>query len=651
MAISSKNPASFYHPKYRSDIDGLRAIAIMSVVCFHAYPSWLPGGFVGVDIFFVISGYLISVIIFKNLSAGTFSFGEFYMRRVKRIFPALIVVLSACYLYGWMTLFADEYKQVGKHIAAGAFFVSNIALWFESGYFDTAAETKPLLHLWSLGVEEQFYIFWPILAVVLWRQRSVLPWVVGAIFLLSFITNILFIETYSSAVFYLPATRIWELLTGVLLAYVVSHTQRTNIFNSNAIIGNILSIIGIVMLVVAFTMINQQKDFPGWWASLPVLGTCILIMTGGNAWANRLVLSRSPLVWFGLISYPLYLWHWPVLSYFRMTSLEPPSLGERFVLVVISICLAWLTYQYIEKPVRFGKKKIVSNKSLVIIMFIVGVVGYTTYDNNGFTSREANHFGLEASYDWPTWYRLNSCFIETKSSVGKFSKECDGGTTEVRHHPLVLLWGDSHAASLYPGLKKYTDLNGFRLAQYTSNGCPPVLGFIAKSIEPQCRDINDYVLHKIQTLKPDMVVMAGFWSSYNGSDGWAYLEPEMLSSSLEQVLNELKNVVVVGQLPISDIAQPHIAARAFKPSENNRTFYHFNDSSSKQNKQLGILLGELDVRFVSPTDLLCNERGCLISTTVDVLNPVAWDYGHLTKAGSELLVDLTADKGLLKFSD
>lgn len=163
MKLQEIMTAHLSHPKYRPDIDGLRAIAILSVVVFHAFPSWIKGGFIGVDVFFVISGFLISTIIFENLDKGTFSLTEFYARRIKRIFPALILVLVACFAFGWFALLADEYQQLGKHIAGGAAFISNFVLWDESGYFDNAADTKPLLHLWSLGVEEQFYIIWPLL--------------------------------------------------------------------------------------------------------------------------------------------------------------------------------------------------------------------------------------------------------------------------------------------------------------------------------------------------------------------------------------------------------------------------------------------------------------------------------------------------------
>lgn len=195
------------HPKYRPDIDGLRAVAVLAVVAFHAFPNWARGGFIGVDVFFVISGYLISTIIFKNLDKGTFSFTEFYARRIKRIFPALFLVLIACFAFGWFTLLADEYKQLGKHIAAGAGFISNFTLWNEAGYFDNSAETKPLLHLWSLGIEEQFYIVWPLFLWFAWKRKFSLLTITIVVAVASFVLNVNGIKQDMVATFYSPQTR------------------------------------------------------------------------------------------------------------------------------------------------------------------------------------------------------------------------------------------------------------------------------------------------------------------------------------------------------------------------------------------------------------------------------------------------------------
>ena len=222
---ASSHAEHLTHPQYRADIDGLRAIAVLSVVGFHAFPSWIQGGFIGVDVFFVISGFLISTIIIGNLEKNSFSFIEFYSRRVKRIFPALLLVLIACFVFGWFALFADEYKQLGKHVAGGAGFVLNFLLQNESGYFNNAAETKPLLHLWSLGVEEQFYIIWPLLMWFAWKQHLNMMKIAIAIGGISFVLNIYEVHNDIVAAFFSPQTRFWELMAGSVLAYVTLHKQ------------------------------------------------------------------------------------------------------------------------------------------------------------------------------------------------------------------------------------------------------------------------------------------------------------------------------------------------------------------------------------------------------------------------------------------
>ena len=307
------------HPKYRADIDGLRAIAVLSVVCFHAFPALLKGGFIGVDVLFVISGFLISTIIFDNLERDSLSFVEFYSRRIKRIFPALLLVLTACFAFGWFALLADEYKQLGKHIAAGAGFVSNFVFWNESGYFDNAAETKPLLHLWTLGIEEQFYIVWPLLLWAAWKGRFNLLTLTLVIASISFALNIKGLHADAIATFYSPQTRFWELLTGSILAYVtlykpnVGATKRQKLnTHLNAIIytksaqtnentlRNVQSILGATLIGAALLIITKERHFPGTWALLPTLGAVLIISAGSQAWLNRVLLSNRLLVWFGL---------------------------------------------------------------------------------------------------------------------------------------------------------------------------------------------------------------------------------------------------------------------------------------------------------------------------------------------------------------
>ena len=287
------------HIKYRPDIDGLRAIAILLVIIFHAFPKFLRGGFIGVDIFFVISGYLITGIILKGLSRDNFSLLEFYSRRIKRIFPALIVVLSFCLIAGWYVLLADEYEVLGKHIAAGSIYISNFVLQSESGYFDTDAELKPLLHLWSLAVEEQFYLFFPLLLILSHRLRINVLGVIIIGFAISFALNVSQITDKPSEVFFYPQSRIWELLIGSAVAYISLQTHLLKARTQN--IANFLSLFGLALIFFAWVYLDSKKIFfPYYWALLPTLGAAFLILAGDRAWFNRTILASKVAVFIGL---------------------------------------------------------------------------------------------------------------------------------------------------------------------------------------------------------------------------------------------------------------------------------------------------------------------------------------------------------------
>lgn len=290
---------------YRPDIDGLRALAVLAVVIYHAFPAALPGGFCGVDIFFVISGYLISGILFKSLAQDNFSFIEFYSRRIRRIFPALIVVLFLTLFLGYFYLLSDEFEQLGKHVAASCVFIQNIVFLKESGYFDTSADLKPLLHLWSLAVEEQFYIFFPPLLILIWRKKTSITWIFTSLIALSFIANIVISVKDSASDFFLAPYRCWELLAGSLLAW--QHFSK----GSGTRLGNIYSTFGVLLITFSLIWLDKTNPYPGWRAVFPVTGAVLLIAAGPSSIINRWLLSNQISIWIGLISYPLYLFHWP----------------------------------------------------------------------------------------------------------------------------------------------------------------------------------------------------------------------------------------------------------------------------------------------------------------------------------------------------
>lgn len=312
------SPSPEHAHSYRPDIDGLRAIAVSAVVLHHAFPNAFPGGYVGVDIFFVISGYLISSIILGQLQRGTFSFREFYARRVKRIFPALLLVLCSTLTAGWYLLTAEELRQLGKHALAGTAFLSNFAFWREAGYFDASAASKPLLHLWSLAIEEQFYIFWPLLLFFAFRIKQYLWAVVLGLLLASFAWNIWLVNTDITAAFYNPAARFWEMLIGAMLALLHQSqygTSRRRFRPEQQMrLAQLASGAGLIVIALLAWQLSPTSRFPGWWAMAATCSTALIIAAGPSAWINKHILSSRPFVWIGLISYPLYLWHWPIFS-------------------------------------------------------------------------------------------------------------------------------------------------------------------------------------------------------------------------------------------------------------------------------------------------------------------------------------------------
>ncbi len=442
------------HPRYRPDIDGLRAIAVLSVVGFHAAPGRIPGGFIGVDIFFVISGFLISTIIINGLNNNHFSFLEFYIRRIKRIFPALLLVFFATLLTSTLILVDSDYRAFGKHIASGAFFVSNFTLWFESGYFDSAANFKPLLHLWSLGIEEQFYIFWPLLLWCFAKRKGGFLVLTITVALISFALNIYQVGVNQVADFYSPLTRFWELLLGCGLTLLIKRGLLSKDYQRN-----IVSLVGAILLALAFILINKDRSFPGWWSLLPTFGAALLILAGPAAWLNRFFLSNRVFVWFGLISFPLYLWHWPILSFLRILVGTEIEQSIRLVAVAVSIGLAWFTFKFVEIPIRKRSSTVLVPKVLIVMMGLTGLAGVFIYNSTAFNWRPLKPVIMnvgEVGHDQFLNVIHEKFYPCTPIEIRNASDSWKGITRCFQSKPLELknmaIIGDSHAEHLFPGL-------------------------------------------------------------------------------------------------------------------------------------------------------------------------------------------------------
>ena len=612
------------HLKYRADIDGLRALAVLSVVAFHAFPSVIQGGFIGVDVFFVISGFLISKIISENLFLGRFSIGDFYIRRIKRIFPALLLVLFTSFAAGWILLLPDEYAQLGKHIASGAFFISNFLSWAEAGYFDSSAYTKPLLHLWSLGIEEQFYIFWPLILWGTYRRRMNLFTVTAVLAIVSFIFNMIGTHLNVDANFYSPATRAWELMIGSMLAFRTPSQE-------NKVFSNIQSATGVGLFFIGTAFITKSRDFPGWWALLPTLGSALIISAGSNAWLNRTLLSNRILVWFGLISFPLYLWHWPILAFANIVLEETPSLIVRLSAVSISIFLAGLTFLMLEKPIRFGKQNKTIVMGLTAAMATMGTIGFLCYKLDGFGFRFAEDIrkitNLAQYENKQNWAQLGICFLQIGQEPSGFDLCKD--PVEKGKHSLVI-WGDSQAGHLYPGYKTYFS-DRYNVISRTAASCPPL--FDTKR-EARCIRINNSVLELIRKKKPEKVVLGGLWRAYD----WESLELTIIK--LKAI--GIKNIDLIGPVPQWKTGLPRQLFRQYTSTFPHQIAKRMKPGFASNFQLLDLLMADFankeNVTYVSPLSVLCNQDGCLAVITEMNNALTSWDGGHLTLWGSRYLV-------------
>lgn len=453
---------------YRSDIDGLRAVAVLSVIAFHAWPNALPGGFVGVDIFFVISGFLISLILFKSLEEGRFSFSDFYSHRVRRIFPALLALLVVLLSVGWVILLSDEYRYLGKHSTAGALFVANFIFWREAGYFDVQSELKPLLHLWSLGIEEQYYLLWPVVAGFVWKRRSFLLLLTLGMVLLSFSIGAWLLRAHATAAFYLPFGRAWELLVGALLAWGQHTGGVDRLLHRRYTRASVVSLLGAILVLAAVALLDRSKSFPGWAAAIPVIGALCLISAGPSAWLNRKFLSARPLVAIGIISYPLYLWHWPLLSLARILDERALSPVVAAAAIVVAALLATVTYVTVEKPIR----RIPASKCapvLVVLMILVAGLGGGIAYSNGIPSRMQAYQDRVAHVKW-----ARESEPVCLSALPMASRYCR--MTDPLRKPTAVVVGDSHANRLFEGLSPRFAASGGNLMQLGEGGCLPFWG-------------------------------------------------------------------------------------------------------------------------------------------------------------------------------
>jgi peptidoglycan/LPS O-acetylase OafA/YrhL len=620
--------------RYRPDIDGLRAIAVLSVVIFHAFPTVLRSGFVGVDIFFVISGYLITSIILNSLANERFSFSTFYARRIRRIFPALLAALSACIIAGWFLLLPDEYTLLGTHLIAGAGFLSNVEMLREANYFDAAADTKILLHLWSLGIEEQYYLVWPAVVWAAWRYGLRLYGLFIVLFACSFIYSVEATRSNPVVAFYSPLARFWELGLGGILSlgvirplsfvalceYSLGAFVRTLLFDrgrggdNESNYRGLLSVLGLSLIIASIVSITRVHEFPGWWALMPTVGAYLTILAGPSAWLNRTVLSNRVLVWFGLISYPLYLWHWPLLAFARNVLGDTPPLPLRAGIVVASIILAWLTYRLIERPIRSGFRRPWVVPVMIAAMVTVGAIGVVNTMLAGFPNR----LGEKAAYAW--YFNTGSKLIQAEYNNYISQNRCNfynwnatiptlvprssiDPDCYTRHSSKsVMIIGDSNASDLYYGLHEVLPKD-ISLLLIWSSGCqvsPVIERIIAIH---HCNMANYFEIQRIKADPPDVLLL-----SSNNSFDIAYIRQFAAMAKGYGV----KRVLVLGQRPHWKSLLYKVILNDYWPSIPRYIAGHLDNEMMSFTKTFQSQLQPDELfEFVDEMQPFCNADGCL----------------------------------------
>jgi peptidoglycan/LPS O-acetylase OafA/YrhL len=598
----------------RTDIDGLRAVAVIGVLFFHAKCSTFAGGFVGVDVFFVISGFVITQTILRNIKDNRFSFLEFYARRARRLLPALAIVLLATVVVGGFVLWPVDYRALSEQAIASTLFVPNLLFWNETGYFDSSADLKPLLHLWSLGIEEQFYLVWPLIIFSLARYRRLHAFLVlttlASFFYCAHLTRI-----DQTAAFYSPLTRYWELSLGGSMATI--GLRRTS-----AYIRSLVFLGGLIAISSAFLMFHADALFPGYRVALPTLGAAAIIWSGPDNSIAKYTLSLRFVVYVGMISYPLYLWHWPVLSLSRQAGLE----WHPLLLLVLSAILAIVAFELVERRIQMCAPTAVWKPLWTCMAAIAGVSTAIVTSNGLYMRYPADVVPIVKmkEYDYGKDARLHVCWREPGKDNPIFPLECSSPSLS----GAILIVGDSHAARLYPGIKRAFDHRP--VWQVTQSSCIP------SGRDPACARAMEYALKIASEKAPEYIIIFAAWPNYTTDWSEATQASTSLSSALDKFVRTGAEVIVLGPAPKWKPELPIVAYNA----KAKLGHVPLREKSvlpvvGAIDQQMKIIAQRKGAKFFSVNDLLCNNDGCLIHPPKRPDELMTWDYGHLTTAGAE----------------
>lgn len=634
--------------KYRADIDGLRAIAVIPVILFHTGMGWASGGYVGVDVFFVISGYLITKLIADEMDAGQFSLARFYERRIRRIFPALFAVLAACFLAGLALMMPRDLVDFAKSAIATASSLSNMLFWWQSGYFDGAAEAKPLLHTWSLAVEEQFYVAFPLLLLALrqWARPWVMP-ILAAIGVLSFGLCVASLYISPKSGFYLAPMRAWELLLGGLLALgAVPPTSRRWVRET-------ASVLGLVGIAAAILYFNEHTPFPGYAALLPTVGAALIIWSGasGHSSVNAMISAR-PIVLIGLASYSLYLWHWPILVFMNYVNIERLDLTQQLVALALIAASGFLSWRFIERP--FRKPRGGGQRAVFIVGASAAAVaiaaGLTLVATGGLPSRYSPAVRAVLAAQDSHSELMARCSSRIEMQLGGDCMIGDGANRD------SFIWGDSHADAL-TGAFQTLAADTRRTFYYSVDAsCPPLLGV---ALDPACTEANE---RRIQFLSSHpairTVVVAARWSVYTSGRAVDFgpaesneqlprlISPHELSAGVGRTVAALeaagKTVVLVYPIPETGYHIPSTLARKLLRGEEPETFTrpraYFDHRQAAAIAALDAA-GSARVVRVRPADRLCDASACKVFADGQ---PLYYDDDHLSLEGGRFVAPLFA---------
>jgi peptidoglycan/LPS O-acetylase OafA/YrhL len=641
--------------KYRSDIDGLRAIAVLLVVIFHAGFSFIPGGYVGVDVFFVISGFLITGILKKEILSGTFEFKKFYQRRIRRLMPALFVMLIITTLISVIVLLPSDLASYGKSLISVVLSLSNIYFWRENGgYFDSNVEEVPLLHTWSLSVEEQFYLLWPVFLLVFSKYLqdiifliTLIAMAVTSVFLSQWVSDITF-----GAAYYLLPTRAFELLIGAILAIA-----GTRLPSFSGLVMNILAGIGLVLILASAVLLNGDSSFPGFNALYPTIGTALLLFTGrqSGVYVNRL-LSLYPLVWMGLISYSLYLWHWPIVVFIRYTGFELSTITSSCI-VILSILMGWLSYKYIETPFRSvgtWNFKETCNRLYILPSIMIIVIGSGIYIQDGIPQRfDSMLIDMEHAVTSKPGVLREGCHSPSRLSEVRPSDKCWQGD-QINQEKTALLIGDSHGNHFSGFMDEIAKSSKLGVIDYTMDECLPIFDLPwghNQYYSEICKNRNDISQSYIKNNTFDYVILAGYWPSDEGyhyifddnkkrikkTDYVSYLETR-LAGTLSKIIESGATPVLIKDSAPSGHPSPtcSIKKHLFNNALNCNVKKQLVDKRDKMVNDLFIRLEERysDLIIIDPKDVMCDEQYCFSS-----LNgiPLFLDKNHLNDEGSRAL--------------